>query len=337
MAPQPAAVAAVAPVRFGILSTAAIAEHLVGPLRDSPLTEPVAVASRDADRAAAWAARHGLPAAHGSYEALLADERVEAVYVPLPNGLHGEWTRRALEAGKHVLCEKPLTATAAEAQELFALAADRGLVLAEAAMYRHHPQTAVLQRIAAERLGPLRALRAAFHYPIDGLDGDVRARPELAGGALRDLGIYCVSALNLLADGEPEEAIGRARLHAGGVDVAFAGVLTYADGVTAAFDCSMDSALALHLVVTGERGTLTVPNPFQPGRPGIWAPRRCPAEATLSTAEGDETIALPGGDPYLFEVEDVARAIRGVGGFTIPPAETIGVLRTLDRLFASAG
>jgi predicted dehydrogenase len=336
VAQQPAAGGTLAPVRFGILSTAAIAEHLIGPLRDSPLAEPVAVASRDGDRAAAWAARHGVPRSHGSYEALLADARVEAVYLPLPNGLHGEWARRALAAGKHVLCEKPLTATAAEAQELYALAADRRLVLAEAAMYRHHPQTALLRRVVAERLGPLRALHAAFHYPIDGLDGDVRARPELAGGALRDLGVYCVSVLNLLAGGEPEEARGRARRHAGGVDVAFSGALAYAGGVTAGFDCSMDSALALHLIVTGERGTLTVPNPFQPGRPAIWAPRRCPAEAALSTAEGDERIALPGGDPYRFEVDDVARAIRGDGGFVIPPAETVGVLRTIDRLLASA-
>ncbi|WP_343075593.1 Gfo/Idh/MocA family protein [Conexibacter arvalis] len=204
-------------------------------------------------------------------------------------------------------------------------------------MYRHHPQTALLRQVVAERLGPLRALHAAFHYPIDGLDGDVRARPELAGGALRDLGLYCVSALNLLAGGEPEEAVGRARLHRGGVDVAFGGLLSYAGGVTASFHCSMDSALALHLTVTGEHGTLTVPNPFQPGRPSIWAPRRCPAEATLSTAAGEERIELPGGDPYLSEVEDVARAIRGAGGFTIPAAETIGVLRTIDRLLASAG
>jgi len=326
----------VEPVRFGILSTAAIAEHLIGPLRQSPLTEPVAVASRDGDRAAAWAARHGLPVSHASYEALLADARVEAVYVPLPNGLHGAWTRAALEAGKHVLCEKPLTASAAEAHDLFALAAERGLVLAEAVMYRHHPQTAAIGRLVAERLGPLRALHAAFHYPIDGLDGDVRARPELAGGALRDLGVYCVSALNLLAGGEPRTVVGRARLHAGGVDVGFAGLLSYAGGVEATFDCSMDGALSLGLTVVGADGTLTVPNPFQPGRPAIWAPRRCPAEATLTTADGEETVALPGGDPYRFEVDDVARAIRGQGGFTVSAGETVGVLRTLDRLLAAA-
>jgi D-xylose 1-dehydrogenase (NADP+, D-xylono-1,5-lactone-forming) len=327
----------VEPVRFGLLSTASIAEHLIGPLRASPLTDPVAVASRDGDRAAAWAARHGVPRSHGSYEALLADDAVEVVYVPLPNALHGQWARAALEAGKHVLCEKPLTAGAQEAQELYELAAARGLVLAEAVMYRHHPQTELLQRIVARRLGPLRALHAAFHYPIDGLDGDVRARPELAGGALRDLGIYCVSVLNLLAGGEPLEVAGKARRHAGGVDAGFAASLTYDGGVQASFDCSMDSALSLWLVVTGQHGTLTVPNPFQPGRPWLWAPRRCPAEASLATADGDETLELPGGDPYRHEIEDLARAVRGGDGFVVPAHETVGVLRTIDRLLAAAG
>ncbi|MDO8211893.1 Gfo/Idh/MocA family protein [Conexibacter sp. CPCC 206217] len=326
-------------VRWGILSTAAIADELIGPLRRSSRAELVAVASRDPVRAAAYARTRGIPASYGSYEQLLADKRIEAVYVPLPNGLHARWAGAALEAGKHVLCEKPLAATALEAEPLFARAAARGLVLAEAMMYRHHPQTALLQELVAERLGPLRSLHATFHYPIPGLErGDARADPALAGGALRDLGCYCVSLLNLLGGGEPVAVGGRARSAASGVDMGFAGTLAYAGGATASFDVSMDSAMSLWLVATGARGTLRVPNPYQPSRDRLWAPAPCPREAFLTLDGVTQTIAFDGGDPFAHELDDVSRAVRGdATAFVVPPHETLRTLRTIERLLAAAG
>jgi xylose dehydrogenase (NAD/NADP) len=325
------------PVRWGLLSTAAISTELVGPLQQSETSDLIAVASRDAGRAAAYAARHGIPASYGSYEDLLNDDAIEAVYIPLPNGLHAEWSRAALEAGKHVLCEKPLTATAPEAEGLFRLAAERGLFLAEAVMYRHHPQTAELRRLVAEELGELRSLHAAFHFPIAALDEDVRSRPELAGGALRDLGSYCISVLNLLAGEEPSKVVGHARLGRRGVDVAFAATMTYADEVTASFDVSMDSPMTLWLVATGSQRSLRVPNPYQPSLPDLWAPGRCPEEAVLFVRGVEEIVPLPGGNPFLREIEDFSRAVRGLPAFVVPAEETVRTMRTIERLLASAG
>lgn len=325
------------PVRWGLLSTANINEELIDPLRRSERSELLAIASRDGGRAAAYAELHGIPRSYGSYEDLLGDEDVEVVYVPLPNALHVQWARAALEAGKHVLCEKPLTPTAEEAQALFDLAAERGLILAEAVMYRHHPQTARLQRLVADELGPLRSMHAAFHYPISDLSGDVRSRPELAGGALRDLGSYCVSILNLLAGAEPSEVWGRARMSATGVDVGFSAHLVYPSGVTASFDVSMDSAMALWLVATGAHRSLRVPNPYQPSRPNLWAPGPCPDAAVLLLRGAEAPVALSGDNPFLHEVEDVSSAVRGREAFVVPSQESVGNMRTLERLLASAG
>ena len=189
-------------LRLGLLSTAAINAKLLGGVRAAEGVEVVAVASRDRERAEAYAAEHGIGRAHGSYEALLADDEVDAVYVPLPNSLHVPWSIRALQAGKHVLCEKPLTRRPEEAQAAFDAADRAGRVLAEAFMWRHHPQALRLQELVRERaVGNLRLIRATFCFDLLSADdpGNVRLDATLDGGGLMDVGCYCVSAMRLLA------------------------------------------------------------------------------------------------------------------------------------------
>jgi D-xylose 1-dehydrogenase (NADP+, D-xylono-1,5-lactone-forming) len=226
----------VAAVRWGILSTAAINEKLLAGARRSDAVVVVAVGSRDGERAAEFAERHGIPRAHGSYEALLADPDVEAVYIPLPNGLHHPWTLRALEAGKHVLCEKPYSRRPAEVEEAFDAAERAGLVLSEAYMYRYNPQIVRLaELVGGGAIGELRTISSAFTHPCED-PGDVRLSAELDGGGLMDVGCYCVSASRLLA-GEPEIVTAQQDLGPGGVDVRMAGTLSFAGGVLAHFDC----------------------------------------------------------------------------------------------------
>ena len=209
-------------MRLGLLSTANINRAILAGAARTGRVDVVAVASRDAGRADAYAAEHGIATAHGSYEALLADPDVEAVYISLPNGMHHEWTMHALAAGKHVLCEKPYTRHPHEAEEAFDAADAAGLVLAEAFMYRHHPQTATVARLVADgAIGRLCAVKTTFTFPLHDLS-DVRALPELDGGALMDVGCYCVSGIRLLA-GEPEHVRGEQVTGTTGIDMAFHG------------------------------------------------------------------------------------------------------------------
>ena len=194
-------------MRLGLLSTARINDAILAAAAESDRVDVVAVASRDGERARLYADEHGIARAHGSYEALLEDSDVDAIYVSLPNALHHEWTMSALEAGKHVLCEKPYSRDPADVEQAFATARSAGLVLMEAFMYRHHPQTHAIAALVRDgALGKLLSVRSTFTFPLASLT-DVRARPELAGGALMDVGCYCVSGSRLIA-GEPVSVFG---------------------------------------------------------------------------------------------------------------------------------
>ena len=249
-------------LRLGLLSTGRINSQILRAAGTTPRVEVVAVGSRDRDRAEAYAREHGIARAHGSYESLLADDAVDAVYVSLPNALHHEWSIRALEAGKHVLCEKPYSRSPAEVDEGFDVAEGAGLVLMEAFMYRHHPQIPLVKSLVDDgRIGRLRFVRSAFTFQI-GDDRDVRLRPELAGGALMDVGCYCVSGSRLLA-GEPERAVGESVVGQSGVDVAFAGTLRFPGDVVAQFHVSFLAPPHQELVAVGEEGTLVVGAPWR--------------------------------------------------------------------------
>ncbi len=214
------------PVRWGILSTADINRLVIPPAQASSLVDLVAVASRDAERAADYAATWGIPRSYGSYDELLADPDVEVVYISLPNTLHCEWSIRAVQAGKHVLCEKPLSRSVADVEAAFDAAEAAGRHLAEAFMWRHNPQTArLVELVSSGAVGELRLVRACFSYPLFDA-GNIRLRTDVGGGALMDVGCYCISGSRLLA-GEPELAFGQQYTGPSGTDWVFTGLLRF--------------------------------------------------------------------------------------------------------------
>jgi predicted dehydrogenase len=292
-------------VRVGLLSTARINARLVAGAREAHGVEVVAVGSRDRARAREHADALGIPRAHGSYEALLADPDVDVIYNSLPNSMHVPWSIRALDAGKHVLCEKPLARRAAEAAALFDAAAVTGLVVAEAFMWRHHPQTrALMEQLPS--LGELRLIRAHFSFNLD-RPGDIRFSSELEGGALMDVGCYCVSAARLIAGGEPE-AVAAQLVMRDGVDVRMTGQLRFSGDVLAHFDCAMDSAHRHELEVVGSEGSVVLADPWHPPAP----------------------------DPYACMLEDFAAAVSGAGSHPYGRADAVGQARTIERLYAAS-
>jgi len=313
-------------LRWGLLSTARINHALAAGARESAAAEIVAVASRERARAEAHARELGVERVHGSYEALLADPEVDAVYVSLPNALHVEWTVRALEAGKHVLCEKPLSRRAVDAEAAFAAADRSGRVLAEAFMWRHHPQARRLEALVREgAIGRLRLVRACFSFALRD-ERDVRLSADLDGGALMDVGTYCLSGARLLA-GEPVRVYGEQELSAGGVDVAFAATLRFGDDVLASLDCGFGVPARDELEAIGEEGSLFLDDPWHGRAPGL----------ELRRPDGtEESIAVEAADPYRLELEDFARATRGETPALLGRADAVGQARALEALYASA-
>jgi len=313
-------------MRLGLLSTANINRAILAGAARTGRVDVVAVASRDAGRADAYAAEHGIATAHGSYEALLADPDVEAVYISLPNGMHHEWTMYALAAGKHVLCEKPDTRHPHEAEEAFDAADAAGLVLAEAFMYRHHPQTARVARLVADgAIGRLCAVKATFTFPLRDLS-DVRALPELDGGALMDVGCYCVSGIRLLA-GEPEHVRGEQVTGTTGIDMAFHGTLRCAGDVVGQFEATFRSPQRQSLEAVGEDGVLVVEAPWRVDWGG---------SVTLRRDGATELVEVDEADAYTLELENLADAIDGRAPALLGRADAVGQARAIDALYRSA-
>jgi predicted dehydrogenase len=309
-------------MRLGLLSTANINRLVLAGARASDEVDVVAVASRDEARAHAYAAEHGIARAYGSYEALLADSEIDAVYISLPNSLHVDWSVRAVEAGKHVLCEKPLSRRPEEVERAFDAAERAGRVLAEAFMYRHHPQTKrVAELVSAGAIGELRAIRAAFSFPLADRE-NVRMKPELDGGALMDVGCYCVSGARLLA-GEPERVHGEQLLGPTGVDTTFGGVLRFPGDVVAVFHASMDLPFRQELEVLGSEGTLLVQAPWRVDLGG---------QVLLQ----GEPVDVPQADAYRLELEDLAAAIRGEREPLLGRDDALGQARVIEALYRSA-
>jgi xylose dehydrogenase (NAD/NADP) len=312
-------------VRLGLLSTAYINSAI---LRGAALTdgvEVVAVASRDGVRAEAYASAHAIPRWFASYEALLEDPGVDAVYVPLPNVLHAEWSIRALEAGKHVLCEKPLTRRPDEAEAAFAAAERAGRVLTEAFMWRHHPQALRLQELVAEgAVGEVRLVRAAFSF-TSVRPGDVRLQKALDGGALMDVGCYCVSALRMVA-GEPALVSGRRVIGGDGVDVRFTGTAAFDGGALGAFDCGLDLPRRAELEISGSDGVLFLPDPWLVRAPLI----------ELRRSDGTERIEIEAADAYACELADLAAAVRGERPPRYGRDDAVAQARAIAALYESA-
>jgi len=316
---------AAAPVKWGIVSTANINRNVIPGAQASDKVDLVAVASRTQDRADAYAAEWGIPRAYGSYEALLEDSDVEALYISLPNTLHCEWSMRAVEAGKHVLCEKPLTRRAAEAEAVFAAADRAGRVLSEAFMYRHNPQIKRLRELVDEgAVGELRLVRSAFSYGLYD-EENIRLRTDVEGGALMDVGCYTVSGSRLLA-GEPERVWGEAWYGPSGTDWVFTGTMRFPNDVIATFDCGTALPNRHELEAIGSEGSLYVADPWHGKLPGIEVRR-----------EGStDRIDFEPVDSYRLELENVSDAIRGEAELLLGRDDAVAQARALEALHASA-
>jgi predicted dehydrogenase len=324
-------------LRFGVLSTASIGLTKAIPgIIGAPNCEVVAIASRDEAAAHAAAEGLGIGSAHGSYEALLADADVEAVYIPLPNHLHAEWTIAAARAGKHVLCEKPLALTAADAERMAEACEREGVRLMEAFMYRQHPSwVAVRDLVADGRIGRLVAVQSWFSYFNDD-PTNIRNLVEAGGGALYDIGCYCVNLSRMLFDGEPSRVVGSiVRDPVGGTDVVASGLLEFGDGI-ATFTASTRAEDDQRVDVYGTRGRISVEIPFN-------IPPQLPTRIHVA-AGGDppvapaiETMTFEATDPYTAEAERFADAVLGDREVPVPPSDAVANLRVIEQLFATAG
>jgi D-xylose 1-dehydrogenase (NADP+, D-xylono-1,5-lactone-forming) len=316
-------------VKWGLLSTALINEAILRGAAETEAADVIAVASRDEARARSYADEHEIERSYGSYEGLLADPDVEAVYISLPNSLHVEWTLNALEAGKHVLVEKPFSKHPDQVEEAFDSADAAGLVLSEGFMWRHHPQTRrLVELIDAGVAGRVRVVRTTFSFDLatERGTGDTRFDPALDGGALMDVGCYCISGLRLVA-GEPERARGEQVIGPSGVDVVFTGALAFADGVLGHFDCGFVVPRRAALEVVGEEATILVPDPF--------TPRTTVIEVLRPDAE-PEQIPIEPANSYRLELENVSAAIRGEGPLLLGREDAVGQARTIAALYDSA-
>ena len=313
-------------VQWGFLSTANINDKLLPGAEASPDVELAAVASRDLGRAEAYARERGIERAYGSYEDLLADPKLEAVYISLPNAMHVEWSIQALEAGKHVLCEKPLSRHPEDVERAFDAAEKAGRILMEAFMYRHNPQTKRLKELVeGGAIGRLRLVRAAFSFPLDDA-ANVRLNDELEGGGLMDVGCYCISGSRLLA-GEPESVYGEQVGAPSGVDELFTGTLRFAADVLAEIDCGLVLPERDELEAIGEEGSIFLDDPWHCRKPVIEVRRE----------EGTERIELEPEDSYRLQLENMSAAIRGRAEPLLGRQDALGQARALEALYRSAG
>ncbi|MDX6286048.1 MAG: hypothetical protein QOG53_1533 [Frankiales bacterium] len=317
-------------IRMGILGAARIAPAaLIKPARAVPEVEVTAVAARDADRAAKWASKHGLATVHTSYDALLADADVDAVYIPLPNGLHAQWTLRALEAGKHVLCEKPLTANADEARAVAAAASRSGLTLMEAFHYRYHPLAQRMHDITHDgTIGTVREIRTELCFPLPKFS-DIRYQYDLAGGAMMD-GCYAVHSMRLLGTGDPEVVSATAKLRDEKVDRAMTAHFRFPNGATGQATASMWSKqlLGISARAVGDRGEVRVTNYVMPQ---LYNRLRVTVDGktTREKVRGEAT--------YTSQLRAFAAAVlRGEPTLT-PPEDAIITMQLIDDVYRAAG
>jgi D-xylose 1-dehydrogenase (NADP+, D-xylono-1,5-lactone-forming) len=316
-------------IRWGILSTARIARKAMIPaLQESTMAEVSAVASRDEGKARAFADALGIPKAYGSYEALLADPKIDAIYNPLPNHLHKTWTVLSAEAGKHILCEKPLALNVEDVQVMIAVAKANGVQLMEAFMYRHHPRIAAARQLLRDGvIGDLRTIETAFTFKLDDFS-NIRYQPEKGGGALLDVGCYCVNISRLMAGREPVIVQARAHWASTGVDDQLTGILDFGDGLLAHFDCAINQEDRQRCLLAGTEGYLELPMTFNMGLIETLIHEEC----ELGTGRVHN---FPAVNMYRLLAEDFMGAIAGEAP-AFPIEDALGNMRALQALLASA-
>ena len=317
-------------LRWGLLSTARINRALLPPLRSSARNELTAVASRDLDRAQAYADERIIPRVFGSYEAMLADPDIDVIYNPLPNSMHTEWTIKAAQAGKHVLCEKPLANTIEEVDAITDAAKKAGVVVMEAFMYRHHPQTLKVKELVAEgAIGKLQLIRGSFTFKMEAeRESDVRLDASLGGGSIWDVGCYPISYARLIAGAEPIEVFGWQITGAkSNVDESFFGQMHFPNNIYAQFDCGFRTPQRTNMELVGDQGNITVKLPFTP---------KLNEEIIVTNGDEKRIITIPGEDLYLGEVEDMADAILEGKAIRMSLADSRNNVATIQALLRSA-
>jgi len=319
------------PIHIGVLGAAAIVPSaLANPARGMHEAQILAIAARDPRRASAMAKKHGIPRVHQTYLALLADSDIEAIYNPLPNSLHAEWTIRALKAGKHVLCEKPFASNAQEAEQMAKVARETGLVLSEAFAYRYHPLTARIKEIIASgELGKIQHIDAQFGFLLPS-PNNIRFKYDLAGGALMDCGCYPVSLIRYLAETEPTVERAEARLFAPQVDRRMTADLSFPDGRTAHLVCDMLSPglFRSSLDIIGSDGKLHVFNPYHPH----WFHR-----LTVRAGNGSRSEQLGNDNVYVLQLRAFLKTIRGEGKLNTGPVDAVNNMHLIDAIYEKAG
>ena len=315
-------------LRWGILGCARITRRgLIPGIRESRSGSLFALASRNLDTARAWSQEFAVDRAYGSYEEMLADPDVDAVYIPLPNEMHKHWVFAAADAGKHVLCEKPLALDSAEAAEMVAHCESKGVVLMEAFMWRHQPRTAALQKMLREgTIGELRLIRASFSFPID--PSDWRLDPARGGGALWDVGCYGVSTARLFAGGEPEHIQAIARFGTTGVDLSVAAEMSFPNGVLAQIDCSFEQPFRCAYELVGSKGVIGVPDAYLP-----------PAEQSFARTIVDgsvQDLSFSGTNQYAAMVDSFGGAVAAGGRLQPPSEDGLAQMKALDAILEAA-
>lgn len=321
-------------LRWGLLSTANINKALIGPIQASPRSELAAVASRDLERAREYAAERGIPKAHGSYEALLADPEVDAIYLSLPNGLHAEWAIKAMQAGKHVLCEKPLVVSMAEFEQVESAALETGVTIFEAFMYLHHSQTRqALEMVRSGKLGKLQLVNSWFNFFLPPeRSTNVRLSSDLTGGSAWDVGVYPNSvSITMVGEGAPVEVWAQQTVGESGVDVAMTAQLRFAGGAVAQISSGFRTPFRETVYLVGEQGILHIHEPWKPGLAG--------KESVMTLTDGDgrsATIVTPTTDPYLCEVQAMEACVLDGAAPVISLADSRNFLRSMLAIYESA-
>lgn len=315
-------------LRWGILGVAKINERLLPAFAKALNADLVGIASRSLDKAKTAAATAGIPKAFGSYDALLCDPEIDAIYNPLPNTLHDEWTRKAADRGKHIQCEKPLTPTAKEAEALVAYCRQKKVKLMDGFFWPHHARTHQMKALLQSgKLGRVERVNAAFTFTLARDRANIRLQADTAGGSLLDVGCYCVYGIRWAFGEEPVRVWAAANFQ-DGVDVAMSGTLFFADGRMASFDCSFLHPYREWLEVVCTNGTLLVPD--------MWIPRQATYTVTLNESLSTEEHVVPGCDQIQCMLEDFGRYVLDDQPVTPAPEEAVKSARVMDALLKSA-
>ncbi len=332
------------PLRIGILGCANIAKQFARDVAASPVVKIVAVGSRQLETAQAFAAAQGIGRAHGSYEALLNDAEVDAIYLPLPNSLHAEWAIKAAQCGKHILCEKPLALNRREAQAMFDAAKAHGVMLLEAYPYYFQPQTGdMLALLHGGTIGNVRSMQACFGFTLPNPQGNIRLNPELGGGALLDAGSYALSMIRLVMGCAPQRVQAEATWAESGVDISLMATLHYADGRRAQLSCAMDAANHRHAVIAGTAGTIETEylnhtSTQADGHPWGYLPSVLRVRRGTANTIPFEVIHSPTGSGFRFAAEAFAQkaAERDFAAMDRAAQVSLDIAATLETLALSA-